>query len=129
LVGETGRSLTQIAAQIAEINTIVAEIAASAEEQATALHQVNTSVNQMDQVTQQNAAMVEESTAASHSLAQEAEALWTVVGQFRVGEGTAANQAPARKPAARSTVAVARPMAVSGNLALKASAEPGWEEF
>jgi methyl-accepting chemotaxis protein len=49
----------------------VADIAASAQEQATGLQQVNTAVNQMDQVTQQNAAMVEQATAASHGLAQE----------------------------------------------------------
>jgi methyl-accepting chemotaxis protein len=49
----------------------VADIAASAQEQATGLQQVNAAVNQMDQVTQQNAAMVEQATAASHGLAQE----------------------------------------------------------
>ena len=59
LVGETGKALERIVAQVAEINGVVAEIAASAQEQATGLQQVNTAVNQMDQVTQQNAAMVE----------------------------------------------------------------------
>ena len=54
--------------QVAEINAVVAEIAAGAQEQATGLGEVNAAINQMDQVTQQNAAMVEESTAASHSL-------------------------------------------------------------
>ena len=69
LVGQTGEALQRIVDRVAEIDGLVSEIAASAQEQATGLAQVNTAVNQMDQVTQQNAAMVEQSTAASHSLA------------------------------------------------------------
>jgi methyl-accepting chemotaxis protein len=63
------------------------EIRASTQEQAVGLAEVNTAVNQMDQVTQQNAAMVEESTAASHSLAQEAENLAHAIARFEVGQG------------------------------------------
>lgn len=85
LVSATGRALEQIVAQVAEVNNAVVEIAASAREQATGLAQVNTAVNQMDQVTQQNAAMVEESTAASHALAAEALKLAELVGQFNLG--------------------------------------------
>jgi methyl-accepting chemotaxis protein len=84
LVGATGTSLTEIVTQIVKINTLITEIAGSAEEQATALHQVNTAINQMDQVTQQNAAMVEQSTAASHSLSEEAETLLQLTSKFRV---------------------------------------------
>jgi methyl-accepting chemotaxis protein len=68
LVGQTGEALQRIVSRVAEIDGLVSEIAASAQEQATGLVQVNTAINQMDQVTQQNAAMVEESTAASQSL-------------------------------------------------------------
>lgn len=82
LVAQTGKVLERIVQQITEINSVVTDIAASAQEQSTGLHQVNTAVNQMDQVTQQNAAMVEESTAASHSLAQDTEALVALVGRF-----------------------------------------------
>ena len=60
LVGRTGEALERIVAQVAQINGLVVEIAASAEEQATGLAEVNTAINQMDQVTQQNAAMVEQ---------------------------------------------------------------------
>ena len=98
LVGETGRSLGRILDQVGEINAIVADIAASAQEQATALGEVNTAVNQMDQVTQQNAAMVEQSTAASHTLAQDAQNLADLVGKFRTGGHSAA--APPRRRAA-----------------------------
>ncbi|ATQ44427.1 methyl-accepting chemotaxis protein [Caulobacter mirabilis] len=87
LVGQTGSALQQIVKQVADIDRLVSEIAASAKEQATGLHEVNAAVNQMDQMTQQNAAMVEESTAATQSLRGEAGELAGLVGQFRVGEG------------------------------------------
>ncbi|MDP3406377.1 MAG: methyl-accepting chemotaxis protein [Brevundimonas sp.] len=86
LVGETGEALTAIVDRVAEINGLMAEITASAKEQATALSEVNTAVNQMDQTTQQNAAMVEQSTAASHNLSQEAGELAALVGKFHVSD-------------------------------------------
>jgi methyl-accepting chemotaxis protein len=84
-VGETGEALTGIVSQVAEISSLVGEIATSAQEQATALVQINAAINHMDQATQQNAAMVEESTAASHSLAREADELAALVAQFELG--------------------------------------------
>ncbi len=86
LVGQTGEALSRIVTQVAEIDGIVTEIAASAQEQATALNEVNTAVNQMDQVTQQNAAMVEEATAASQALAHETMELSRLIGQFQVAD-------------------------------------------
>ncbi len=84
-VGQTGEALVRIVAQVAEIDGIVGEIASGAHEQASGLAQINTAVNQMDQVTQQNAAMVEEATAASHALVQETGELTRLIGQFQVG--------------------------------------------
>jgi methyl-accepting chemotaxis protein len=86
LVGETGKALESIVEQVAKLNGLVSDIAASAQEQATGLGEINAAVNQMDQVTQQNAAMVEESTAASHNMKAEAAELSRLVGQFQVGE-------------------------------------------
>jgi methyl-accepting chemotaxis protein len=102
LVGDTGKALSRIVEQVTRLNGLVMDIAASAQEQATGLGQVNSAVNAMDQTTQQNAAMVEQSTAASHGLAHEAEELARLVGQFSigdvgVGEPTVAH-ASARKP-------------------------------
>jgi methyl-accepting chemotaxis protein len=132
LVGETGKALTRIAKQVNEMTAIVTEIAASAQEQATGLHQVNTAVNQMDQMTQQNAAMVEESTAASHSLAQEAEKLTSLVGQFKTGqEASSHHRGPAPKPRPAAPRAAARPIS-RGNTALARkpeATEDSWEEF
>ena len=86
LVSATGKSLAKIIAEVDEINGVVGEIAASAEEQANGLHEVNGAVNQMDQITQQNAAMVEQSTAASHGLASEIDELERLTDYFRAGE-------------------------------------------
>jgi methyl-accepting chemotaxis protein len=110
-VAETGRSLERIVCEVGEIHGVVTEIAASAQEQASGLAQVNAAINQMDHVTQQNAAMVEQSTAASHALAQEAEALVQLTRRFKIGqeavEGTPSNMARPRRPA----VAVLSPRA------------------
>ena len=91
LVDQTGAALERIVVQVAELNGIVSDIAASTKEQAIGLDQVNTAVNQMDQVTQQNAAMVEETTAASHSLARETNELSRLVGRFQLGDEAAAS--------------------------------------
>ena len=96
LVAETGRSLERIMTQVTEINAVVGDIAAGAQEQSTALQEINIAIEQMNLVTQQNAAMVEESTAAGHSLSEETSKLAQLVGQFRVG--TADERAAAGTP-------------------------------
>ncbi|MGV3552421.1 methyl-accepting chemotaxis protein [Rhizobium sp.] len=107
LVDETGRSLEEIVTQVAEINRHVASIVESAREQSVGLQEINTAVNTMDQGTQQNAAMVEQSTAASHSLAKEAAALNALLSQFNLGEGGSSYSAPAYVAPARTAAAVA----------------------
>lgn len=84
LVGQTGEALKRIVSRVAEIDSLVSEIAASTQEQATGLREVNTAVNMMDQVTQQNAAMVEQSTAASQSLSNEAGQLVDLIARFKL---------------------------------------------
>ena len=141
LVGETGQALTAIVQRVSEINGLMAEITASAQEQATALSQVNTAVNQMDQTTQQNAAMVEQSTAASHNLSQEAAELAVLVGKFHVsddGRGAArtarAKPNPVRQAQARIADFARQPTPApvrraAGGAALAQSSEPLWEQF
>jgi methyl-accepting chemotaxis protein len=158
LVGETGKALDAIVHEVQEINQHVHAIAEAAREQSTGLQEINTAVNTMDQGTQQNAAMVEESTAASHSLATEATALNDLLGQFRltgiggfvasapISTAPAAPRAGAR-PAARAPVRVAestaRPKASPAralgqkiasafgvnNAAPASSQEADWTEF
>ena len=83
LVGETGTRLTGIVDQIAAVDALVAQIAQSAARQAESLEQVNVEVAAMDRMTQANAAMVEESSAATRSLSSEAERLTDLVATFR----------------------------------------------
>lgn len=135
LVGETGKSLERIVARINEISALVSTIAASAEQQASGLQQVNTAVGEMDHVTQQNAAMVEESTAAARSLASEADELARHVARFRLAEEERAAEpqtpaaAPARRAAPTRVVAKRRPQ-TNGALALAVEAdEDDWSQF
>ncbi len=127
LVGQTGEALEKIVVQVGEITGLVSEIAASAREQSTGLAEVNSAVNQMDQVTQQNAAMVEESTAASRNLAQEAGELAQLVAKFRLGAGTDAAHAQPRRQQQASTSAPSpsRPQARAAAPALKSVAGGG----
>ena len=134
LVRETGAALNQILGQVTQINSAVAEIAASAEEQASGLAQVNTAMNQMDQVTQQNAAMVEESTAASHSVAQDTAELEKLTARFLIG--TEASPAIATREGAppRKTQRPAAPAkslrVIGGNAARKPAPDrDAWQEF
>ncbi|MBX5016571.1 methyl-accepting chemotaxis protein [Rhizobium lentis] len=102
LVGETGKALDVIVTEVQEINQHVHAIAEASREQSIGLQEINTAVNTMDQGTQQNAAMVEQSTAASHNLATEAAALNSLLGQFRLtGTGGFAAAAPIASAAPR----------------------------
>ncbi|WP_299866200.1 methyl-accepting chemotaxis protein [uncultured Hoeflea sp.] len=92
LVGETGSAIDRIIARIEDISSHVSAMATAGREQATGLGEVNQAVNQMDQMTQQNAAMVEQTNASSHTLAQEAAALNDLVAAFRL-DADAARQA------------------------------------
>jgi methyl-accepting chemotaxis protein len=93
LVERTGASLQAMEVQIVQIDTLVNAIATAAREQSTGLNEVNVAVNQMDNVTQQNAAMVEETSATTYRLSIEAEALGRLVAKFQLR-----NQAQIRPP-------------------------------
>ena len=152
LVGETGAALTEIVTQVQDINTHVASIVQSSREQSTALNEISAAVNTIDQGTQKNAAMVEESTAASHALASEAGELNTLLSQFRFAEkslssgadhraippvhvrqrltpagSNVGNVAPAPSPARALGNRLAS--AFGGNKASAAAATQDWEEF
>ncbi|MXN47692.1 HAMP domain-containing protein [Shinella kummerowiae] len=94
LVLSTGDVLSEIKDLVNRVNDHVVSITRAAQEQSAALGEINTAVNQMDQMTQQNAAMVEETTAASQVLASEAAQLQTALSQFHIdaGRGNAAYQ-------------------------------------
>lgn len=87
-VALTGESLTAIAAQVIEANSLVRQIASAATEQSSSIAEINTAISQLDHFTQQNAAMVEESTAASHALTGEASELEDLICRFDLGHRT-----------------------------------------
>ncbi|WGW02985.1 methyl-accepting chemotaxis protein [Tropicibacter oceani] len=88
LVERAGVALEEVVKQVGSISNLVTEIAAGASEQAEGLNEINTGVSNLDRVTQQNAAMVEQTTAAAHMLRGDATELSEVVGRFRTeGQG------------------------------------------
>jgi PAS domain S-box-containing protein len=132
LVSETGEALKTIQENIVSVNDHMQAIASSAREQATGLSEVNSAVNQMDQVTQQNAAMVEESNAASATLANETERLRQFIARFNLGQHYSGSigqgSAPARHTASSAhneRRPAARSLSSHGNAALKED----WQEF
>ena len=126
LVHETGRSLERIIGRMKEISDLVTEISDSAEQQAQGLNQVNIAITEMDGVTQQNAAMVEEATAAARSLASETDKLQGQVAAFNIEQIQ-----PAHAPQAVASLRRAKPRPVTrGNLALApVASEDDWSSF
>ena len=136
LVTRTGQSLQQIVNEVEEIDGNVRAIVEAAREQATGLQEINTAVNTIDQGTQQNAAMVEEATAASYSLAKEVSALNDLLGQFTLQAGRSSQarpaaaterSSPAASPARSLRNRIAGAFGGSGGTA--AAANASWEEF
>lgn len=100
LVGKAGEALDSIVGQVSHISKLVSGIAEGAVEQSTGLGEINTGVTQLDQVTQQNAAMVEEATAAGHLLKTDASKLAELIGLFKIdGQASLAPMPKASTPA------------------------------
>lgn len=136
LVSATGGALKMIGGHVVAINGQLDAIATAAREQSVGLSEVNTAVNQMDQTTQQNAAMVEEATAASATLAGEADKLRELVGRFQLGgQQVQAGGRSASAPVAASAshAAVASParqlLTKLGRSTGGGVAAASWEEF
>jgi methyl-accepting chemotaxis protein len=133
LVRETGVSLKTIGEQIAGINIHMDSIATAAREQSTGLSEVNQAVNSMDQTTQKNAAMVEETTAASATLAMEAAKLRSLVEQFKLTGAQSTQSSALRQVARKMAEPAQRPAAsrkaASGGAAVAVTAQGDWQEF
>ena len=108
LVNQTGSALERIIGRIGEISELVGNIATAAEQQAAGLQQVNIAVTEMDGVTQQNAAMVEEATAAARNLAAEADELARQVGRFKVSRNGDDEPSVSIRPSARAAISALR---------------------
>jgi methyl-accepting chemotaxis protein len=140
LVNQSGKALAEIVESVKKVTDIVAEIAAASHEQSAGIDQVNNAVMQMDEMTQQNAALVEEAAAAARAMHEQAGELTQQVGFFQLNESGAApvaSPAPTRAKSAaaeaeavfatvRGTPAPVRP----SRAAVEATSEAGmWKEF
>ena len=124
-VERAGTTMQEIVASVKRVTDIMGEISAASEEQSTGIDQVNRAVNQMDEVTQQNAALVEEAAAAAGSLEEQAKNLAGAVSAFKINSGEvidveARQLASTRPPAARP----AAPAAVATRAEVKRPASP-----
>jgi methyl-accepting chemotaxis protein len=96
LVDESGKVLGEIVTRVKKVTDVMAEIADSSREQASGIEQVNRTVSSMDAMTQQNAALVEEATAAARALSEQATSLMKLMGRYRVGQAAVPASSPAR---------------------------------
>ena len=99
LVNDAGRTMQEIVVSVKKVSELIAEIAAASQEQSAGIEQVNTAVTQMDQVVQQNASLVEEATAATESMREQASSLLRSVSRFRLQEESSVAAAPSPAPA------------------------------
>ena len=102
LVQTAGSTMQEIVQSVQRVSDIIGEITAASSEQSDGIGQINVAVNQLDQMTQQNAALVEQSSAAAESLREQAARLTEVVASFKLNEGAAPMLAAARAPAPRA---------------------------
>jgi methyl-accepting chemotaxis protein len=134
LVQDAGSTMDEIVASVQRVTDIIGEISAAAMEQSQGIGNVNEAVTRLDQMTQQNAALVEESAAAAESLKEQAHKMTTVVATFQTGDSykaPAPAARPAPKPVARTagTSASPSPAPAPAPAAEPATAEGDWESF
>ncbi len=133
LVDETGRSLNRIIEWVSTVSDAIGNMAESSERQSASLSQVNSAMSEMDKVTHKNAAMVEETTAAAHLLAKEADQLTDAFSIFTVGDDDERGHAPVRQSAPIQQLLTARapaprPVRTASNLAVSQDDED-WSSF
>ncbi|MET7141655.1 methyl-accepting chemotaxis protein [Xanthomonas sp. PPL139] len=135
LVDQAGRTMSEIVASVQRVTDIMGEISAASQEQSAGIEQVNQTVVQMDETTQQNAALVEEATAAARSMEEQAGQLTSTVALFKIDSigGTAAGVHPAPVPsvaasAPRDAKVAARPQRQTVKRAAVAVGGD-WQEF
>ncbi len=131
LVRQAGTTMGEIVASVQRVTDIMADISAASQEQSSGIEQVNQAVVQMDETTQQNAALVEEASAAARSMEEQANLLAEAVSVFRTGAATAAAVVrPALAAVAASVAPVRRPAVLSPRIEPTLAANAGgWEEF
>ena len=142
LVQQAGSTMDDVVASVRRVTDIMGEITSASSEQSIGIDQVNTAITQMDQVTQQNAALVEQAAAAAASMQEQATRLADVASSFKLGnEGlhgalTAPAPAPRKLAAARPVVAAKgaatkrpAPRLASASKPAAVGSDKEWEEF
>lgn len=131
LVGRTGHALRSIVSSVSQISGLVSKIAESSQQQSLNLAEINQSVNQLDQSTQQNAARLEETTAASESLRKDAVALVETVSHFKLVSdgGRSLTVVPMRAKSGAATAQQSQPNTARPAKVAAQSAAAGWEDF
>jgi len=129
LVENAGKTMDEIVGAVKRVTDIMGEITAASQEQSQGIEQVNSAVAQMDEMTQQNAALVEEAAAAAESLQDQAAGLSESVSVFKLAEGGARLAAPVRAAPARAVSAPPPPRAPARRIPATAGQEDEWEEF
>ena len=139
LVNEAGQTMGDIVDSIVRVTDIMGEITSATHEQTIGIEQINMAIAQMDEVTQQNAALVEEAAAASQSMQEQAGELAHVVGFFKTGNHLASAARPTPVRATPAAPAIARPAAKPAPVRKAVAAAPArrgnagaeseWEEF
>jgi len=138
LVDASGQTLEEIMTSVKKVSDIIAEIAAASMEQSEGIEQVNKAISQMDEMTQQNAALVEEAAAASESMGEQAGNLNEMVGFFKTGNSAVSHSGVERRKDARpwggQPVATAEPdktvsAARHQKVVHSSTDESEWEEF
>ena len=113
-VQDAGNTMSEIVASVQRVTDVIGEITAASGEQSDGIAQVNVAVNRLDQMTQQNAALVEESTAAAESLKDQARRLSDTVSVFKINGGSPQASAQRRSPPAKAPPKPApRPAAIA----------------
>ncbi|MDR3004508.1 MAG: methyl-accepting chemotaxis protein [Acidovorax sp.] len=127
-VAAAGQTMGEIVESVRRVADIMGEISAASDEQTSGIEQINQAVTQMDQVTQQNAALVEESAAAASSLQEQARQLTQTVRVFKLAAGASsahgAAAMPQHSPATAAPRPVGKPAAASARPVAHASAAP-----
>ncbi|MYM85601.1 HAMP domain-containing protein [Rugamonas sp. FT82W] len=141
LVDKAGQTMSEIVTSISRVTQIMSQISHASEEQSLGIAQVNDAITQMDQVTQQNAALVEEAAAAAESMQEQSAKLAEVVGVFKLDASQMAMQAralpparprvapPPRRPAPAVAAQPRKALAAAPKRTAVASSETDWEEF
>ncbi|MYN15439.1 HAMP domain-containing protein [Rugamonas sp. FT107W] len=141
LVDKAGQTMSEIVTSISRVTQIMSQISHASEEQSLGIAQVNDAITQMDQVTQQNAALVEEAAAAAESMQEQSAKLAEVVGVFKLDASQMAMHAralppvrprvapPARRPAPAVAAQPRKALAAAPKPKAVASSESDWEEF